>query len=210
MADQELLGDFVSWLKALWCETSSKVLFLAGTVSTFIQFFVSGLTAHTLRVLGIVLVVTGFVWANFQLYRRGREDVNNLQAKLTAHNQPFVPAFKIEGTAPSPQYLKVEGNSPFQITRLEYLLADNTMVVGTDFGTDFKCGQAEQARLPISDSALLEIQNMPQPQRNRYDGSCPVRFRISVCSENKTHQFIHPAWIRTKLVGSVCYRLVVG
>jgi sensor histidine kinase regulating citrate/malate metabolism len=62
-----MVGD---WLKDLWKETFARALVLIGLVGNIITFFLSGLPASRLRDIAYVLAGIGFLWANFNVYKR--------------------------------------------------------------------------------------------------------------------------------------------
>jgi hypothetical protein len=59
-----------NWLKDLWGETVARSLFLIGVASNIITFFFPTLQAWRLREIAYGLLIVGFVWANFNVYKK--------------------------------------------------------------------------------------------------------------------------------------------
>ena len=70
------------WLKDLWKEAWGRGLFLIGFGSNVITFFLPGLQAQVLRGIGIALLFAGFVWANFNVYKKHRISISQSEQKV--------------------------------------------------------------------------------------------------------------------------------
>jgi hypothetical protein len=73
---------FGEWLKVLWKEAWGRGLFLIGLGSNVITFFLPGLQAEVLRAIGIALLFAGFLWANFNVYRKHRTSISQSEQKV--------------------------------------------------------------------------------------------------------------------------------
>ncbi len=72
----------VQWLKDLWKETSARYAVLIGFTGNVITFLLPGLHSITLRAIAVGLLIVGFVWANFRVYRRLRSDLADMSKAL--------------------------------------------------------------------------------------------------------------------------------
>lgn len=73
---------FAEWLKDLWKEASGRWLFLIGLGSNVITFFLPGLPAQVLRDIGIALLSAGFLWANFNVYKKHRTSISQSEQEI--------------------------------------------------------------------------------------------------------------------------------
>jgi hypothetical protein len=55
-----------------------------------------------------------------------------------------------------------------------------------------------------------EIQVAPRPDESHWDASGPMKFGITASIGGKTQQFILPARLEERLIGSNAYRGIVG
>jgi hypothetical protein len=74
---------FGEWLKDLWKEAWGRGLFLIGFGSNVITFLLPGLQAQVLRGIGIVLLFVGFLWANFNVYKKHRTTISRAEQEIT-------------------------------------------------------------------------------------------------------------------------------
>jgi hypothetical protein len=113
-------------------------------------------------------------------------------------------ALKVEGLAPS-QVLRVTAVQPVCISRLEYMLADETCIVGEDLSLE-----GEALEVPLNYGCLTKLFNTPRPDRNSFDGSGPAKLALTVSSSGTTGQLVLPVRLETSIQGSTHYCKIIG
>ena len=189
---------FTEWLKDLWKEAWGRGLFLIGLGSNVITFFLPGLKAQVLRGIGIALLFAGFLWANFNVYKKHRISISQseqetakkdaaLRAALQDRN--FQITMSAEGMPPS-QVIKVTSNEVVTVSRLGYLLSDEACIVADDLSL-----KGETVEVPLKEAHLSKIFNTLRPDMSNWDHSGPIKFAITASVGGSTQQYILPARI---------------
>jgi hypothetical protein len=119
-------------------------------------------------------------------------------------NREFTISIVAEGIPPS-QFLKVTASTPLKIVRLEYMLSNETCLVGEELSL-----YGETVELPINHDLLRKVWNMPRPDRNPYDHSGSAKLGVSVSIGGKVRQFIIPIQMESLLLGNTMYANVIG
>jgi len=95
-------------------------------------------------------------------------------------------SFSVDGVPPS-QVLKLSANQPVTVSRLEYMLSNETCIAGEELSL-----QGETLEVPLKSELIRKIWNTPRPDRNPYDHSGPAKVALAVRVGGKTHQYILP------------------
>ncbi len=136
------------------------------------------------------------------------ESISGASADPGATSAVVQSSFKIsvnaEGAPPS-QVLKVAGTRPMTISRLEYMLSDETCIVGENVSLE-----GETVEVPLNHDFLTKVLNTPRPDMNHYDHSGPMKFGITVSVGGTTRQFVLPARLENCISGSTSYRQIIG
>ncbi len=191
---------FREWLKDLWKEAWGRGLFLIGLGSNVITFFSPGLQSRVLRGIAILLLLGGFLWANFSVYKKLRAriaDANKDIAKkdVALNERNFKIAMAAEGTPP---VIKITATEVVSISRLGYLLSDETCIVSEALSLE-----GEAVEVPLNTTHLAAIFKIRRPDMSTWDGSGPMKFAITV--NGKAHPYILPA--RIENVVGVGYKI---
>jgi hypothetical protein len=112
-------------------------------------------------------------------------------------------SFKIDGTPPSPQVIKVRANQPVTISCLECLLPDERRILTQECSLE-----GESIDLPLSRQCIDELYNAPRPAGSTYDGS--VKFRVTASAGGKTRTYTFPACVGAVVDGGTVYRQAIG
>jgi diguanylate cyclase (GGDEF)-like protein len=111
----------------------------------------------------------------------------------------------IEGTPPM-QALKLVANQAVAVSRVEYMLSNETTIASEDVAR-----QGESVEIPINTSLLMRVWNTHRADRNFSDHSGPAKIAVTVSTDGEPHQYVLPVqmdrWFHnnaayTKLVGS--------
>ena len=131
-----------------------------------------------------------------------------LQRRWTRAQQEldtFKPRCQIVGEPPEKQFIRVSAREAITITRVEYALADGTLIHAEEVNLE-----GESINVPVNDRHVGAVQLMPQPQKSNWDASAPIQFRLHFRVRGYDKVVTLPAWIRTVVAGSTHYRKVVG
>jgi hypothetical protein len=112
-------------------------------------------------------------------------------------------SFRIDGTPPSPQFIKMTANQPVIISLLEYLLPDERCIVSQ------KCSlEGESLDLPLSEQSISDLYNAPRPAGSTYESS--VKFRVTVFAGGRTRTHTFRANLAPLIVDGTVYQRVLG
>jgi hypothetical protein len=121
------------------------------------------------------------------------------------------PSFRlsIEATGrPPSQVLKLTASQSITVSRLEYMLSDETCIVAEDLSRE---GQAIE--VPLNQELLTRLFNLERPDMS-YDRSGPVKLGLTVSKFSETQQYILPARIENltehTMSGRIDYRKITG
>jgi len=109
-----------------------------------------------------------------------------------------------EGTPPS-QMIKVTANTSVKIDRLEYMLSDETCIVGEDISL-----QGAAVDIPLNHDLLRKVWNVRRSDRNQYDDSGPAKIGATVSSGGKVRQYVLPVHMEHVMLNSTMYAKVTG
>jgi hypothetical protein len=205
--DLKMVGN---WLKDLWAETWARWLFLVGVASNTVTFFLPGLASPVLHGIAYSMLVAGFLWANFRVYRNLRVQLTSArtvasdEADREETRRNFKVSISTEGKSPT-QVLKVQASEPISVSRLEYLLTDGTCIVSNDI---FVKGQTVD--VPVSYEFLMKLWNTPRSDRNYSDHSGPAKFRLTISALGRIQQYTLPVRLEAELEGNTWYHKAVG
>jgi hypothetical protein len=91
-----------------------------------------------------------------------------------------------EDTPPS-QVLKVVANRQVEVSRVEYMLSNETTIASDDAAR-----QGESVEIPINTSLLTRVWNTPRADRNFSDHSGPAKIAITASTDGGPHQYVLP------------------
>jgi hypothetical protein len=190
----------LQWLRDLFRETWASSLVLVGFASSVLTFF-PGLRSYTLRIMGLTLLGIGFVWANFRVYVRLLTEI----AKRAARQRDLVVSLSVEGDPPNQQFMRVTASENLMALQLDYLLSN-----GTCIATD-ECHFAGRSfDIPIQDSQITKIWNLPRIDRNTFDGSGPAMLRIKLTADGDTFSFELPIHMKSHVDRNTYFRKLIG
>jgi hypothetical protein len=109
-----------------------------------------------------------------------------------------------EGTPPS-QVLKVVANRQVEVSRVEYMLSNETTIGGEDVSQ-----QGESVEIPVNDALLVKVWNTPRHDRNFSDHSGPAKIGVTVSVDGEPHQYIFPIQMESWFQNNTAYRKLVG
>jgi hypothetical protein len=112
-------------------------------------------------------------------------------------------SFRIDGTPPSPQVIKMMASRPVTISRLEYLLPDERSIVSQEYSLE-----GESIEVPLSHQCIDELYNAPRPVGSTYENS--MKFRITTFEGGRTRTYTFRAQIAAVVAGGTVYRKVFG
>ena len=112
-------------------------------------------------------------------------------------------SFRIDGTPPSPQMIKVMASRPVTISRLEYLLPDERCIVSQEYSLE-----GVSIEMPLSPHCVDELYDAPRAAGSTYESS--VKFRVAIFEGGKTRTYTFRANIAAFVVGGTVYRRVFG
>jgi hypothetical protein len=113
-------------------------------------------------------------------------------------------SFSAEGTPPS-QVLKVAANQTVIVSRVEYMLSNETCIAGENLSM-----QGETVEIPVNDGLFLKLWNTPRSDRDHNDHSGPAKIGITVSIDEKTRQYILPVQMEVAYQNNTMYRKLVG
>jgi hypothetical protein len=191
---------FREWLKDLWKETWARGLFLIGLASNLVTFFFPRLQSQALRDIAFILLAVGFLWANFNVYKRLRTTLRDAEIE-----RDFTISLSSEGRPPSPQFIKVKASESVTASAFDYLLSDETCIASETVSLE-----GESFDVPLSEQHLLSLWNTPRIDRNVSDGSGPVKVRLTISIAGKARCYILPVFMSIVWQGSNVFRKVTG
>jgi len=113
-------------------------------------------------------------------------------------------SISVEG-APPTQALQVNSNHPISVSRVEYMLSNETCVQAQDVSLS-----GDKLDVPLSHDAIRKVWNVPRPDRNHSDHSGPAKIGVTVGSQGRTRQYILPVQMENHFQGSTMYARLVG
>jgi len=125
--------------------------------------------------------------------QRGGEPTREFNVSLVA-----------EGIPPS-QVIKVAASVPVEIVRLEYMLSNDTCIVGEDISL-----QGKAIEIPLNHDSLRKVWNVPRSDRNHYDHSGPAKIGVTVSVGGKARQYVLPVHMANDLQNNTMYAKVIG
>jgi hypothetical protein len=191
----------VQWLKDLWKEVWARSLFLIGLVSNVVTFFLPPLQLPVLRGTAYSLLAVGFLWANFSVYKRLRAEITKAQKQINdateeGRERAFTMSVKAEGNPPS-QVLKVIASQSVTVSRLAYMLSDETCIVDENVS----CA-GETFEVPLDQKSLTTLFNTPRLDRSTWDHSGPVKIGLTVSTGRTTQRYVLPMRIENTQQGN--------
>jgi hypothetical protein len=187
-------------INALSCETDAQLIQLVEDVARELQVNPQSAASYLnqcqiLRALSESIVVA----PGTQNSPRGQVSVAS-----GSPGRDFRISFRIQGEQSS-QVIKVSANRRVDVSRLDYMLSDETCIISED------CSRGgETFEVPLSEASLTRVFNTPRPDRNFSDHSGPVKFQITASVDGRTRAYIIPARMEVAFHGSTSYRTVIG
>lgn len=178
-------------------------------------------SSHGARILWGCLAVAALVFGSYRVWRKERIDATaKLSAKeselaelrerfatLTApKRQRLRMTVSAEGDPPS-QTFRVVANQPITVSRVDYMLSNETAVAGegvSHYGEAFD--------IPVNEGLLTQVWNKPRPDRNNYDFSGPAKIGFTVAVDGEQpDQYVLPVHMEPFwLHGNIGYRKILG
>lgn len=112
-------------------------------------------------------------------------------------------SFKIDGTPPSPQIIKVRANQPVTISLLEYLLPDERCIASQECSLE-----GETVDVPLSEECITEFYSAPRPDGSTYESA--VKFRITASAGGTVRTYTFRAHMGAIVAGGTVFRRVIG
>lgn len=142
-------------------------------------------SGHVQRILWGCLAVAALLVGSYRVWRKERIDssahlavkeselaeLRERVASLTAKQQKqrLRMTVSAEGNPPS-QTFRLVANQPVTVSRVDYMLSNDTSVAGEDV-----LRQGNSVEIPVNDTLLLKVWNTPRHDRNFYDHSGPAK-----------------------------------
>lgn len=145
-----------------------------------------------------VLLVTDAGYKAAERVRQLRE------TSLPKQPEAFHLTLAAEGTPPS-QTIRVTASAPVEITRLEYMLSNETCIVGEDVSLSGK-----SVEIPLSHDLIRKVWNVPRSDRNNYDHSGPAKLAVTASVGGKIHQYVLPVQMESIVLSNTAYSKIVG
>ena len=187
------LSGPLSLLNALFANSEAQLHQLVGDIANHLRLPVQP-PASYLRHVSAVRTLAGAV-----------ANQSAPQAVVPAPvKQKFQVTVSAEGTPPS-QVLRMIANSLIEVTRVEYMLSNETTIAGEDISQ-----RGQGINIPINDNLLLKVWNTPRHDQNHYDHSGPAKIGITFYVDGEVQQFILPIHIQSTIQDNTMYRKVVG
>jgi len=145
----------------------------------------------------------------FGITNAGYEIADRLQQMGTSPEQRTkTPELKVslsvEGMPPT-QALQVASSHPISVSRVEYMLSNDTCVQSQDVSFT-----GDKFDVPLSHDAIRKVWNVPRSDRNHSDHSGPAKIGVTASSEGRTRQYILPVQMENQVLGSTMYTRLVG
>lgn len=109
-----------------------------------------------------------------------------------------------EGTPPS-QVLKIVANRQVEVSRVEYMLSNETTIAGEDVSQ-----HGESVEIPVNDALVVKVWNTPRHDRNFSDHSGPGKIGVTVSVDGEPHQFVLPIQMESWFQNNTAHRKLVG
>ena len=141
----------------------------------------------------------------FGLTDAGYEAADHIRGQARGEStRGFSMSLAAEGVPPS-QTIKVAANIPIKIVRLEYMLSNDTCIVGEDVSL-----QGEEIEIPLNHDLLRKVWNVPRQDRNHYDHSGPAKIGVTASIGGKVRQYVLPVHMANELQNNTMYAKVIG
>jgi hypothetical protein len=109
-----------------------------------------------------------------------------------------------EGTPPS-QVLKIDANRQIEVSRVEYMLSNETAVASENIAR-----QGESVEIPVNPDLLRKIWNTPRSDSNWSDRAGPAKIGVTVAADGEPQQYILPVQMDSVFLSSTMYMRLVG
>lgn len=208
---------FGTYLKAFF---SDMLTGMSGPLSVPFVIAAFWVSSRTQKVLYAFLAVVCATFASYRVWRNERRDSSaHLVAKdseladlrervASVSEKSQKPKLKIkisaEGNPPS-QVLKLVTNQPVRVSRVDYMLSNETTIAGEDVSQE-----GESFEIPINDGLLLQVWNTPRHDRNFNDHSGPAKLGITVSAYGQEHRYVLPVQMASMFQNNTGYRKVIG
>jgi len=146
--------------------------------------------------------VLGITNAGYEAADRIRGGPGSEQAAGPARE--FSLSLVADGTPPS-QTIKVAASSAVKVVRMEYMLSNETCIVGEDVSF-----QGETLEIPLNHDLLRKVWNVPRQDRNNFDHSGPAKIGVTVSVGGKIREFVLPVQMESFFLNNTAYAKLVG
>ena len=109
-----------------------------------------------------------------------------------------------EGMPPS-QTIKLAASTPLKIVRLEYMLSNETCIVGEGIVLE-----GEAVEIPLNHDLLRKVWNVHRSDKNPYDHSGPAKIGVTVSAGGKARQYVLPVHMENVMLNNTMYAKVIG
>jgi len=145
----------------------------------------------------------------FEITAAGYEAADHIRRQqgddLTVEStREFSVSLVAEGTPPS-QKIKLAASIPVKIVRLEYMLSNETCIVGEGVVLE-----GEAVEIPLNHDLLRKVWNVPRSDRNPYDHSGPAKIGVTVSAGGKARQYVLPVQMENVMLNNTMYAKVIG
>jgi hypothetical protein len=110
----------------------------------------------------------------------------------------------VKGTPPT-EVLRVVANRSVDVSRVEYMLSNETTIAGEDVAR-----QGDSCEIPINDNLFMKVWNTPRFDRNNYDHSGPAKIGVTVSDDGQVYQYVLPIQMAVVMQGNTMYRSAIG
>ncbi len=186
-------------LNALSCEAEGQLIQLVEDTGRELNITPQSAAAYLPQVRAVKALAESIAASSAQSPAQRNQPAASAMAQSS-----FKISVNAEGTPPS-QILKVTATQSIAISRLEYMLSDETCIVGEDVSLE-----GETVEVPLNHEYLTKVMNTPRPDQHHFDASGPMKFGITASVGGKMQQYILPARLENYIAGSSCYRRIVG
>jgi hypothetical protein len=109
-----------------------------------------------------------------------------------------------ESTPPS-QVLKVVANRQVEVSRVEYMLSNETTIASEEISM-----QGDSVEIPINADLLMRIWNTPRFDRNAHDHSGPAKIGVTIAADDEAQHYILPIQMDSWFHNNTTYIKLVG
>lgn len=113
-------------------------------------------------------------------------------------------SLSVEGAPPS-QVVRVTSNHVVSVSRVEYMLSNETCVEAQDVSF-----QGERLDVPLNHDAVRKVWNIRRSDRNEFDDSGPAKIGVTVTGNGETRQYVLPVQMEFFIAGNTAYSRLVG